>query len=53
MRQVYIKEMNANEPLMKCRKRIVDVKTRKWSLVWDKLEGNLLTAQAASGIKVA
>ena len=51
--QVSIKETNASEPLMKCRKRRDDVKTGGLSLTRDKHEGNLLTAHAASGIKVA
>jgi len=51
--QVSIKETNESEPLMKCRKRRNDVKTRGVSLTWDKHERNLFTAHAASGIKVA
>jgi hypothetical protein len=51
--QVSIKEMNESEPPMKCRKRRDDVKTRGESLTWDKHEGNLFTAHAASGMKVA
>ena len=46
-------ETNASEPLMKCRKRRDDVKTEGESLTRDKLGGNLLTAQAASGIEEA
>jgi hypothetical protein len=51
--QVSIKETNVSEPLMKCRKSRNDVKTRGLLLTWDKHEMNLLTAHAASGIKVA
>jgi hypothetical protein len=46
-------EMNASEPLMKCRKRRDDVKTEGESLTRDKFGGYLITAQAASGIKKA
>ena len=46
-------ETNVNEPLMKCRKRSGDVKTEGESLTRDKFEGNLFTAQAASGIEKA
>jgi hypothetical protein len=45
--------MNESEPLMKCRKRRDGVKTRGKSLTWDKHEGDLFTARAASGIEVA
>jgi len=34
---------------MNCRKRMNDVKTRRQSLFWDQLGGNLFIAQAASG----
>ncbi len=46
-------ETNVNEPLMKCRKRIDDVKTGGESLTRDKFGGNLFTDQAASGIEKA
>ena len=42
--QVSIRETNASEPLMKCRKRRDDVKTGGESLTWDKSRGNLFTA---------
>ena len=45
-------ETNVNEPLMTCRKRKDEVKTRGESLPWDKFGGNLITGQAASGMKV-
>ena len=37
-------EENENEPLMKCRKRMDDVKTGGLSLTQDKSKGNLITA---------
>lgn len=46
-------EMSANEPLQTCRKRMDDVKTGMEFRDRDKCEGNLFTAHAASGIKVA
>ena len=46
-------EMNANEPLMTCRKRRGDVKTEGESLTRDKSGGNLFTAQVASGMEKA
>jgi len=45
--------MNANEPLMKCRKRSNDIKTERVSLTREKSGGNLLTAQTVSGMKAA
>jgi hypothetical protein len=50
---VGIKETNASEPLRKCRKRRDDVETRGESLTWDKSGGDLITVQAASGMKAA
>ncbi len=44
---------NASEPLMKCRKRTDDIETGEKSLPREKPGGNLPTAQAVSGIKVA
>jgi len=32
-------ETNVSEPLRKCRKRMDGVKTRDWSLTWDKFGG--------------
>lgn len=51
--QVGIREVNASEPLLKCRKRRNDVKTGELSLPRDKHKGHLFTACAASGMKVA
>lgn len=51
--QVRIAELNASEPLMTCRKRRDDVKTRGESLTWDESGGHLSTDRAASGIKAA
>jgi hypothetical protein len=53
MRHVRIRKTNASEPLMKCRKRRDDIKTRGESLTWDKSIGNLFTGWVVSGIKVA
>jgi hypothetical protein len=50
---VRAEETSASEPLMTCRKRRDDVKTRGVSLIWDKSEGYLFTAQSASGTKAA
>lgn len=51
--QVTMQETTVKEPLMKCRKRINDVKTgRRW-LARDKLEMHLFTALMASGTKAA
>ncbi len=44
-------ETSASEPLMTCRKRRDDVRTRGESLIWDKSGGHLFTAQSASGTK--
>ena len=52
-RQVWIKEANESEPPMNASKRICDIKTRTARLPWDKFDGNLLTGQAVSGVKVA
>jgi len=51
--QVSLKKTNASEPLRKGRKRRDEVKTGGESLTRDKPRGNLLTAWAASGLKVA
>ena len=51
--QVRVKETNASEPLLKCRKRRDGVKTGGESLTRDKSGGDLFTVQAASGMKVA
>jgi len=46
-------EMNANEPLMTCRKRRNGVKTEGVSLTRDESGGYLFTAQMASGMEKA
>lgn len=51
--QVRTVESNASEPLMTCRKRRNGVETGGESLLREKSGGNLLTAQAASGMKAA
>ncbi len=51
--QVWIKEMSASEPLMRCRNIKDDVKTGVLSWFRDEHGRNLLTDRAASGIKVA
>jgi hypothetical protein len=51
--QVSIREVSVSEPLLKCRKCRDDVKTGELSLLRDKYKGNLSTACAASGMKVA
>jgi len=48
-----VKKVNANEPLMKCRKRSSDIETEGVLLTRDKSGGNLSTAQAVSGMKAA
>lgn len=51
--QVRIQEMNASEPLLKCRKHRDDVKTEGESLTQEERKGNLFTACVISGIKAA
>src|SRR5262249_57490758 len=51
--EVRDRETGASEPLMNCRKRRNDVKTRGLSLLWEKSEGRLHTVQTTSGIEVA
>ena len=46
-------DVNASEPLTKCRKRKEDVKTEGFRLLRDWFGGHLLTVRTASGIKVA
>lgn len=53
LRQVRMKETNASEPLMKCRKVSDDVKTGNELRTRDKVGGSLQTAQSASGMKAA
>ena len=43
----------AIKPLLKCRKRINEIKTKGKSLTWEEFGGNLFTGQAVSGIEVA
>ena len=51
--QVGFKETNESEPSMTCRKLSDDVETGAGDSARDKVGGNLLTAQLASGIKAA
>ena len=51
--QVRIREMNVSEPLMRRRKQEDGVKTGGHSIFQDESRGNLLTAWAAPGVKVA
>ena len=53
MRQVGTEKANESEPLMNCRKRSGDIETGVQLLPWDKPGGDLLTALAVSGTKVA
>lgn len=53
MRQVGTEKANVSEPLMTCRKRRDDIKTRAPSLPWDEPGGDLLTALVVSGTEVA
>src|SRR6266508_6351100 len=53
MRQVRTGKANVSEPLLTCRKRIDDIKTRVQLLPWEKSGGCLTTGQAVSGMKVA
>jgi len=51
--QVRIREASASELLLRCRNEMDDVKTGGLTGLHDKFKGNLFTAWAASGIKVA
>jgi hypothetical protein len=51
--QVWIKEMSASEPLMRCRNPEDDVETGVLAWFRDEHGGSLFTGRAASGIKVA
>lgn len=53
MRQVRTGKANVSEPLLTCRKRIDDIKTRVQLLPWEKSGGCLSIGQAVSGMKVA
>ena len=53
LRQVRIKETNASEPLMTCRKEYIDVETGSGGSSGKGLGGDLFTAQLASGMKAA
>ena len=53
MRQVWTRKASESEPLMTRRKRIDDIKTEEESLPRDEPGGDLFTAQAVSGVKVA
>lgn len=48
-----MRKANANKPLMNASRPTHDVKTRDARILWDKSDGNLLTDQVASGVKVA
>ena len=52
-RHVGTEKANESEPLMTCRNSMDDIKTRVLLLPWDKSGGDLLTALAVSGTKVA
>jgi hypothetical protein len=51
--QVWIKEMSASEPLMRCRNIRDGVKTGVLGDLQDKSRGNLFTVWSASGIEMA
>ena len=51
--KVWIRETSVSEPLMRCRKDKDDVRTGVLLSFQDKPRGYLLTAWAASGIKMA
>jgi hypothetical protein len=51
--QVSIRKMNANEPLMTCRKPLDQSKTKLVKVVWDKLSENLFIGSILCGIEVA
>jgi len=53
MKQVDIRETNASEPLKNASRASPDVETMSVRKSWDKSDGNLVTGQAASGVKVA
>ena len=53
MWQVCSEKANVSEPLMTCRKPIDDIKTEVGSMPREQPGGDLLTAQAVSGIQVA
>jgi hypothetical protein len=53
MRQVRTGKANVSEPLLTCRKRIDDIKTRVQLLPGDKSGGCLSIGQVVSGMKVA
>ena len=50
---MWITKASESEPLMKCRKRIDDIKTGVESLPRDEPGGSLLTGQVVSGMEVA
>ena len=53
--EVGTEEMNASEPLIKCRnyRLVYDVKTRNWTYSWDNCSGIVFTGYGASGMEVA
>ena len=52
-RQVGIREMSVNDPLIKRRKMKDDTKTRVSTLSWEQHGGYLLTVHAVSGVQAA
>ena len=50
---VRFREASASKLLLRCRNEMDDVRTGDLSVLQDKSKGNLFTAWAASGIKVA
>ena len=53
VRQVWARKASESDPPMTCRKFMDDIETGRAIHVRDELGGNLSTAQAVSGIKVA
>ena len=49
-RHVWIREMSANDPLIKRRKGLDDTKTRISTLSWEQHGRDLLTGHAGSGV---
>ncbi len=52
-RHVWIREMSANDPLIKRRKAVDDTKTRVSILSWEQHGRDLLTGHAGSGVEAA
>ena len=51
--QVWIREMSANEPLMRHRKHLNDIKTGTRSASWERHGRYLFTARVVSGVEEA